>query len=73
MLGSVILTEAVLSFLMIDITLSTATWDSMVNDGRQYLLSNPILSFSPGTALMLVVFAFNITGDCLRDALDIRL
>jgi ABC-type dipeptide/oligopeptide/nickel transport system permease subunit len=44
-----------------------------LSDGRQYLLSNPILSFSPGTALMLVVFAFNITGDCLRDALDIRL
>jgi ABC-type dipeptide/oligopeptide/nickel transport system permease subunit len=42
----------------------------MVNNGRQYLLTNPILSFAPGLAIMLVVYAFNIVGDGLRDALD---
>jgi ABC-type dipeptide/oligopeptide/nickel transport system permease subunit len=45
----------------------------MVNTGRQYLLSNPELSFAPCIAIMLVVFAFNMVGDGLRDALDPRL
>jgi hypothetical protein len=48
-------------------------WGAMVNDGREYLLSNPILSFAPGAAIMLVVFAFNMVGDGLRDALDPQL
>lgn len=38
----------------------------MVNDGRQYLLGNPVLSFPPCLAIMLVVFAFNMVGDGLR-------
>jgi ABC-type dipeptide/oligopeptide/nickel transport system permease subunit len=45
----------------------------MVNDGRQYLLTLPILSLAPGFTIMLVVFAFNMVGDGLRDALDPRL
>ena len=50
-----------------------AAWGSMVNDGYRYLLTNPWLSFAPGIAIMLVVFAFNMVGDGLRDALDPRL
>jgi peptide/nickel transport system permease protein len=73
MLGSTILAEASLSFLGIGIQAPTAAWGSMVNDGRDYLLSLPILSFAPGLAIMLVVFAFNMVGDGLRDALDPRL
>jgi peptide/nickel transport system permease protein len=73
MLGAVILAEAGLSFLGIGIVPPTAAWGSMVNDGRQYLLTLPILSFAPGLALMFVVFAFNMVGDGLRDALDPRL
>ncbi len=73
MLGGVVLAEAGLSFLGIGITPPTAAWGSMVNDGRQYLLTLPILSFAPGVALMLLVFAFNMVGDGLRDALDPRL
>jgi ABC-type dipeptide/oligopeptide/nickel transport system permease subunit len=45
----------------------------MVNEGREYLLSDPVLSLAPGAAIMLVVFAFNMVGDGLRDALDPRL
>jgi ABC-type dipeptide/oligopeptide/nickel transport system permease subunit len=45
----------------------------MINDAKQYLLRLPILSFAPGAALMLLVFAFNMVGDGLRDALDPRL
>ncbi len=73
MLGSTILAEASLSFLGVGIQSPTAAWGSMVNDGRDYLLTLPILSFAPGLAIMLVVFAFNMVGDGLRDALDPRL
>jgi len=72
-LGSIILAEAGLSFLSIGISAPEAAWGSMVNDGYKYLMSNPMLSISPGIAIMLVVFAFNLVGDGLRDALDPRL
>jgi ABC-type dipeptide/oligopeptide/nickel transport system permease subunit len=72
-LGMVILSEAALSFLGIGITSPTVAWGSMINDGYKYLLTNPILSFAPGVAIMLVVFGFNMAGDGLRDSLDPRL
>jgi len=72
-IGAAILGEAGLSFLGIGIDPPAAAWGLMVNDGRNYLRSNPILSFAPGLAIMLVVFAFNMIGDGLRDALDPRL
>jgi ABC-type dipeptide/oligopeptide/nickel transport system permease subunit len=73
MLGATILAEAGLSFLGIGIEPPAAAWGSMVSDGREYLLEHPLLSFAPGAAIMLVVFAFNMIGDGLRDALDPRL
>ncbi len=73
MLGATILAEAGLSFLGVGIEPPTAAWGAMVNEGRQYLLSDPVLSIAPGVAIMLVVFAFNMIGDGLRDALDPRL
>jgi peptide/nickel transport system permease protein len=72
-LGGLILAEAGLSFLGIGIKPPGAAWGSMVNDGYQYLLRNPVLSFAPGVCIMMVVFAFNMVGDGLRDALDPRL
>jgi len=72
-LGSVILAEASLSFLGIGITPPGAAWGAMVNDGYRDMLTNPVLSIAPGLAIMLVVFAFNMIGDGLRDALDPRL
>ena len=69
-LGAAILAEAGLSFLGVGIQPPAAAWGTMVSDGRNYLLSNPLLSFAPGIAIMLVVFAFNMIGDGLRDALD---
>jgi len=72
-LGTAILSEAALSFLGLGISPPGAAWGSMVNDGYRYLLSNPILSFAPGLCIMLVVLAFNLAGDGVRDALDPRL
>jgi ABC-type dipeptide/oligopeptide/nickel transport system permease subunit len=72
-LGFLILSEASLSFLGIGIEPPGAAWGAMVNEGYRYLVKLPILSFAPGAAIMLVVFAFNLVGDALRDALDPRL
>jgi peptide/nickel transport system permease protein len=72
-LGGIILAEAGLSFLGVGIKPPGAAWGAMVSAGQSYLTTNPILSFAPGVAIMLVVFAFNLVGDGLRDALDPRL
>jgi ABC-type dipeptide/oligopeptide/nickel transport system permease subunit len=73
MMGLAILTEASLSFLGLGIKPPSAAWGSMVYDGYKYLVMRPTLSLAPGLAIMLVVFAFNMLGDGLRDALDPRL
>lgn len=73
MMGLAILIEASLSFLGLGIKPPTAAWGSMVYDGYKYLIMRPILSIAPGGAIMLIVFAFNMVGDGLRDTLDPRL
>ena len=72
-LGGLILAEAALSFLGIGIEPPGAAWGAMVNVSYQYLKSNIWLSVAPCLAIMLLVFAFNMVGDGLRDALDPRL
>jgi peptide/nickel transport system permease protein len=72
-LGGTILAEAGLSFLGAGISAPTAAWGSMIDDGRQYLFTDPVLSIAPGIFIALVVFGFNMFGDGLRDVLDPRL
>ncbi len=72
-MGMCILAEAGLSFLGLGIAPPGAAWGSMINDGYPFLMTHPLLSIAPGFAVMLVVFAFNMAGDGLRDALDPRL
>jgi peptide/nickel transport system permease protein len=72
-IGGAVLMEASLSFLGLGIAPPSAAWGAMVYDGYRYLTTYPILSFAPGFAVMIVVFAFNMVGDGLRDALDPRL
>jgi ABC-type dipeptide/oligopeptide/nickel transport system permease subunit len=72
-MGAAILAEAGLSFIGVGIEPPGAAWGDMVSDGYRYLTTHPVLSFAPGIAIMLVVFAFNMVGDGLRDALDPRL
>jgi peptide/nickel transport system permease protein len=71
--GMTILAEAGLSYLGIGVREPTIAWGSLVNDGYKYLLSRPLIALTPGIAILLVVFAFNMVGDGLRDALDPRL
>ena len=72
-LGTAIMMEASLSFLGVGITPPTATWGAMVSSGYRFILTNPLISFTPGIAILLVVLSFNMAGDGLRDALDPRL
>jgi ABC-type dipeptide/oligopeptide/nickel transport system permease subunit len=72
-LGFMIMAEAGLSFLGVGVLPPTAAWGSMVFEGYSHLHSNPILSLAPGMAIILVVFACNMVGDGLRDALDPKL
>lgn len=71
--GSLILSEAILSFLGAGIPPPTPTWGTMVADGRTYLASAWWVAFFPGMAIFLTVIALNFTGDWLRDRLDPRL
>jgi ABC-type dipeptide/oligopeptide/nickel transport system permease subunit len=72
-LGTAVLMEASLSYLGIGILPPTATWGVMVANSQRFLLSHPLLSVAPGIAILMVVLAFNMVGDGLRDALDPRL
>lgn len=72
-LGVAILAESGLSFLGVGVNPPAATWGGMVSDGYEYLFTSPVLSLAPGICIILIVLAFNIVGDGLRDAFDPRL
>jgi peptide/nickel transport system permease protein len=71
--GTLILTESILSFLGVGIPPPTPAWGAMVAQGRDYLSDKWWISFFPGMAIFLTVFAMNFLGDWLRDRLDPRL
>ena len=73
MMGIAILMEASLSFLSVGILPPAPAWGSMAFDGYRFLTQRPLLSLAPGLAIMILVFAFNMVGDGLRDALDPKL
>jgi peptide/nickel transport system permease protein len=74
-LGSVILAEGALSFLGLGVPPPTPSWGRMIGgeESRFYFATTPSLVVFPGIALTVVVFAFNMFGDALRDVLDPRL
>jgi len=72
-IGNTIVLEAGLSFLGLGVQPPTASWGTMVADGRNVLLNAWWLSTFPGFAIVFTVLSFNLVGDGLRDALDPRL
>ena len=72
-IGYVIIVEASLSFLGAGIPPPTPAWGSMIAEGREFVTSAWWVSFLPGLAMLLVVLAFNLLGDWLRDTLDPKL
>jgi peptide/nickel transport system permease protein len=71
-MAGAILAEATMSFLGLGVPPPTASWGSMLNDGRSHLFDAPHLVIFPALAVMLAVLAFNFVGDGLRDLLDPR-
>jgi peptide/nickel transport system permease protein len=71
--GVVIVAEASLSFLGAGIPPPTPSWGLMVSEGRGKIASAWWISLIPGIAITLVVLAFNVFGDWLRDRLDPKL
>jgi peptide/nickel transport system permease protein len=73
-LGQAILAEASLSFLGLGVQEPTAAWGLMLRGAAvEFAETAPWMGIFPGLAISLAVFAFNLFGDSLRDALDPRL
>jgi peptide/nickel transport system permease protein len=72
-IGYVIIVEASLSFLGAGIPPPTPAWGSMIAEGRDFVTSAWWVSLFPGLAILLVVLAFNLLGDWLRDTFDPKL
>jgi peptide/nickel transport system permease protein len=73
-LGQAILLEASLSFLGLGVQEPTAAWGLMLRGAAvEFAETAPWMGLFPGLAISLAVFAFNLLGDSLRDALDPRL
>ena len=71
--ASAILAESALSFLGFGVRPPYATWGNILSDGRSYIFDAPWLFFVPGFAILVVVLAFNLVGEGLREALNPRL
>jgi peptide/nickel transport system permease protein len=68
-----ILACATLSFLGLGIQPPTPEWGSMLSSSRQFIRQSPYMSIFPGLCIMITVFALNVIGDGIRDAIDPRL
>jgi peptide/nickel transport system permease protein len=71
--ASAILTESGLSFLGFGVRPPFATWGNILADGRSYIFDAPWLFAIPGIAILVVVLAFNLVGEGLRDAMNPKL
>ncbi|WP_243630225.1 ABC transporter permease [Taibaiella soli] len=71
--ATAILIEAGLSFLGIGVQPPQPSWGLMIKEHYNFLLTDrPFLAIIPGIAIMLLVYAFNILGNAMRDVLDVR-
>lgn len=74
--SGLVLSEAILSYLQLGVEAGTGSWGNMIDAARLELAREPIIWWnlaSASTALFVLVLAFNIFGDALRDAIDPRL
>lgn len=63
-------TEAALSFLGVGIQPPTASWGTMLSDGRRFIFDAPWIATFPGLAISITILGLNLLGDGLRDAMD---
>ncbi|RIW31845.1 ABC transporter permease [Bacillus salacetis] len=69
-MATAILSTSALSFLGLGAQPPTPEWGAMIAQGQNFMWTSPHMTIVPGIAIMLIVFAFNVVGDGLRDALD---
>ncbi|MGH7432875.1 MAG: ABC transporter permease [Candidatus Methylomirabilales bacterium] len=72
-IAGAILTESALSFLGFGVPPPDATWGNILSDGKNYLFDAWWLTIIPGTAILVIVLAFNLFGEGLREAFNPRL
>jgi ABC-type dipeptide/oligopeptide/nickel transport system permease subunit len=71
--ASAIVIEAGLSFLGVGVQPPQPSWGLMIKENYNFIIThNPMLALAPGIAIMLLVLAFNLLGNGLRDALSVR-
>jgi len=71
--ASAIVIEAGLSFLGVGVQPPQPSWGLMIKENYNFIITqNPMLALAPGFAIMLLVLAFNLLGNGLRDALNVR-
>jgi ABC-type dipeptide/oligopeptide/nickel transport system permease subunit len=71
--ASAIVIEAGLSFLGVGVQPPQPSWGLMVKENYNFIITqNPMLALAPGFAIMLLVLAFNLLGNGLRDALNVK-
>jgi ABC-type dipeptide/oligopeptide/nickel transport system permease subunit len=71
--ASAIVMEAGLSFLGVGVQSPQPSWGLMIKENYNFIIThNPMLAIIPGLAIMVLVLAFNILGNGLRDAMDVR-
>ncbi len=71
--ASAIVIEAGLSFLGVGVQPPQPSWGLMIKENYNFIIThNPMLALAPGIAIMLLVLAFNLLGNGLRDALNVR-
>jgi peptide/nickel transport system permease protein len=71
-IAAAVIAEASLSFLGLGQQPPAPSWGSMLNTAKNYIDNAPWMAIWPGLSIFLLVLAFNILGDGLRDALDPR-
>ena len=72
-IASAMLTEAGLSFLGFGVPPPHATWGNILSDGKAFIFDAPWLTFAPGLVILVVVLAFNLFGEGMRDILNPKL
>ncbi len=72
-IATAMLTEAGLSFLGFGVPPPHATWGNILSDGKGYIFDAPWLTFAPGLTILVVVLAFNLFGEGMRDILNPKL
>ena len=72
-IAGAIISASALSFLGFGLSAPIPEWGAMLSDGRQFIRTNWYLCVFPGLCIMILVYALNVMGDGLRDALDPRL